>query len=140
MKILLAVDGSLATKRMLSHLAAHEELLGGGHQYTVLTVVPPLPLHAGRFVDRDALQACYREEAEQVFRPIRAFVAQQGWQASFETRVGHAAETIATMAREERFELLVMGTHGHSALANTVLGSVVTGALARCRTPMLLVH
>ena len=32
-----------------------------------------------------------------------------------------------------------MGTHGHSALANAVLGSVAQGVLARCQLPMLLV-
>ena len=30
MKVLLAVDGSDHTKRMLSYLAAHDELLGAG--------------------------------------------------------------------------------------------------------------
>ena len=33
-----------------------------------------------------------------------------------------------------------MGTHGHSALGNAVLGSVTQGVLARCKLPMLLVH
>ena len=39
MKILLPVDGSDYTKRTLSYIAAHDELLGEGHEYTVLTVV-----------------------------------------------------------------------------------------------------
>ena len=39
MKILLPVDGSDYTKRMLSYIAAHNELLGAGHDYTALTAV-----------------------------------------------------------------------------------------------------
>ena len=35
MKILVAVDGSPFTKRMLAYLAAHDEWLGAHHQYTV---------------------------------------------------------------------------------------------------------
>ena len=41
MNILLAVDGSAYTKKMLAYLATHEELLGGTHTYTVLTVQAP---------------------------------------------------------------------------------------------------
>ena len=37
MKILLAVDGSDYTRRMLSYLTTHDELLGPGHRYTALT-------------------------------------------------------------------------------------------------------
>jgi nucleotide-binding universal stress UspA family protein len=33
-----------------------------------------------------------------------------------------------------------MGSHGHSALGNIVLGSVATGVLARCTVPVLLIR
>jgi hypothetical protein len=45
MKILLPVDGSEFTKRSLAYVAAHDELLGKGHDFVALTVVPPLPTH-----------------------------------------------------------------------------------------------
>ena len=38
MKILVPVDGSPFTKRMLAYLAAHDEWLGDAHQYTLLHV------------------------------------------------------------------------------------------------------
>ena len=53
---------------------------------------------------------------------------------------GHAAEEIAVYARSRKPGLIVMGTRGHSALANAVLGSVAQGVLARCTMPMLLIH
>jgi len=53
---------------------------------------------------------------------------------------GHAAEAIAAVADAGEPDLIVMGTHGHSALGNVLLGSVATGVLARCRAPVLLVH
>ena len=46
MNILLAVDGSTYTKRMLAYLATHTELFATGNNYTVLTVQPPLPPRA----------------------------------------------------------------------------------------------
>jgi len=54
--------------------------------------------------------------------------------------VGHAAEAIAVFARAEQQDLIVMGSHGHSWIANVLLGSVATGVLARCNVPVLLVR
>lgn len=140
MKILLAVDGSHVTKRMLSYIAAHDELLGPSHAYSVLTVVAALPAHAARFLDQGVLDGYHLEEAEKVLKPIRAFVEQQAWTTRLLHRAGHAAEVIAEMADSEHFDLIVMGTHGHSSLGNVVLGSVATGVLARCKTPVLLIR
>lgn len=140
MKILLAVDGSDHTKRMLARIAAHDELLGAGHEYVALTVVPGIPAHAARFLDRATLDGYYLEEAEKVLAPVRAFAAQQHWKLSAVYAHGHPAETIAERAAGEQADLIVMGTHGHSALANVVLGSVASGVLARCKVPVLLVR
>ena len=38
MKILLAVDGSPYTKKMLAYLAVHDQLLSPDSQYTALTI------------------------------------------------------------------------------------------------------
>lgn len=140
MKILLAVDGSVYTKRMLSYLAAHAELLGSGHDYTVFTAVTPLPSHVGRFLDRKTLDDYYRQQAEEVLVPIRRFAEQQGWRIHTKHVAGHPAEEIAAQAESQKPDLIAMGTHGHSALSGVVLGSVTTGVLVRCKTPVLLIH
>ena len=140
MKILLPVDGSDHTKRMLGYIAAHGELLGAGHEYLAFTAVVPLPSHASRFVDQATLDGWHAEQAELVFKPIRAFAKQQQWNFRAVYRCGHAAEAIAAFAEVERPDLILMGTHGTSAFVNVVLGSVATGVLARCRFPVLLVR
>jgi nucleotide-binding universal stress UspA family protein len=139
MKILLAIDGSLVTKRMLSYVAAHDELFGPSHDYTVVTVVAPVPGYAARFLDQKILDDYYRDEAEQVFKPVRGFAEMQRWNLRFVHMHGHAAEVIAAVAQNEHCDLVVMGTHGHSSLGNVVLGSVATGVLARCKKPVLLI-
>jgi len=139
MKILLPVDGSEYTKRMLSYIAAHDELLGAGHEYTVFTAVPPIPPHAAGYLDRKLLEDYYREQAEGVLGPVRRFADQQGWTITVRHAPGHAAESIAAVASSLKPDLIVMGTHGHSALGSVLLGSVTTGVLARCKVPMLLI-
>ena len=140
MKILVAVDGSRYTKRMLAYLAAHDEWLGAHHEYTVLNAVSPVPQRAAVQIDRATLKAYHEGEAERVFKPIRAFFARQGFKASFVAKVGAPADVIASSAAKGGHDLLVMGSHGHGTLANLVLGSVATRVLASCSTPVLLIR
>jgi nucleotide-binding universal stress UspA family protein len=140
MKILLAVDGSSYTKRMLAYLAAHDEWLGANHEYTVLHSVAAVPGRAAAVIDRDALKSYYDDANEAVFKPIRTFFKKQGITADYVGKVGHAPEIIAKMADAQKFDLLVMGSHGHSTLGTLVMGSVTTKVLAHCKTPVLLIR
>jgi len=140
MKILLPVDGSDYTKRMLSYVATHDELLSRKHEYTVLTVVAPLPNHAARFIDRSTLDDYYKEQAELVLAPVRAFSEQQCWNLRLVHACGHAADTITAFAAAEKADLIVMGSHGHTSLGNVLLGSVASGVLARSKVPVLLIR
>lgn len=140
MKILVAADGSAYTKRMLAYLAAHDEWLGTHHEYTVIHAVMAVPPRAASAVDRDVLKSYYDDEAERVFKPIRAFFAKQGLKASFVSKVGPAADVISAAADKSGCDLLIMGSHGHGALAGLVAGSVTTKVLAHTRAPVLLVR
>ena len=140
MKILVAADGSRYTKRMLAYLAAHDELLGPQHQYTVFTGVAPIPSHAAAMLDSDMLQSYYADEAESVFKPIRSFLAKQGLKANFVTKVGAVAEALCKQANAGKYDLIVMGNRGHGALGNLVMGSVATKVIANTDKPVLLVR
>lgn len=140
MKILLAVDGSPTTRHMLSKLAARNELLGPGHQYTAVTVAMPISAHAASLLPAASIEGWHHEEAEKVLAPVRAFAAQNGWDLQTSFVVGHAGDAIAQVAEEGKFDMIVMGTHGHSSLTNVVLGSVATRVLARTKLPVLLVR
>ena len=140
MKILLAVDGSPCTRRMLAYIAAHDELLHNGHEFTALTVVPPIPQYAASYLTTDVIHGYYAEQAEQVLKPVRAFAEQQGWSLEMRQAVGQPGDAIAELAESGRYDLVIMGSHGHGALAGAVLGSAATRVLAKCKTPVLLVR
>ncbi len=140
MKILAAVDGSSYTKRMLAYLTAHDEWLGPQHQYTLVHVVPAVPPRAASVLDKATLKAYYEDTAEKVFKPIRSFFTKQGLKADFVFKVGNAGEAVADMAKKGSYDLLILGSHGHSSLTNLVMGSVATKVLANCSTPTLLVR
>jgi nucleotide-binding universal stress UspA family protein len=140
MKILVAVDGSVYTKHMLAYLAAHDEWLGKTHQYTVAHCAPRVPPRSAAVLDRETLKNYYAEECEKVLKPIRAFFGRHGLDVNYKATSGDPAQVIAELADEGKFDLLIMGSHGHGALGNLVMGSVATKVLASCKTPLLIVR
>ena len=141
MKILLAVDGSPYTKKMLAYLAAHDELITAGrHEYTALTVQAALPPRARAALSKELVDEYYAEEAAKVLDPVRAFMGQSGLAPTCQCQVGPAGETIAKFAEDGKFDLVIMGTHGHGSLGKLVMGSVSTQVLAGCSVPVMLIR
>lgn len=140
MKILLAVDGSDYTRKMLEYLCTHQKLFDSSHEFVLLNVPVPVPPHAKAAVGSATVEDYYQEEAQKVLEPAAAALQARGMAARCEWRAGHAGETIARFADEGGFDMLIMGSHGHGALARLVMGSVTTEVLDECRTPVLLIR
>lgn len=140
MKILISADGSPYTKRMLAYVVAHPEFFGPQHDYTVLTAVPSVPPRASVVIDKETLRDYYTEEADKVLAPVRAYAQEKGLPVKTEYKVGPPAEVISTTATNGKFDLIVMGTHGHSTLGKLVMGSVTTNVVAHCSVPVLLLR
>ena len=140
MNILLAVDGSVYTKKMLAYLAANNYLESSIHQYTVITVQPALPARARAAVGKEVVSKYYAEEAEKVMEPVCKYLDQHGVTPQRVVKVGNIGEAIADFADAEKFDMLVMGSRGHGALATLVMGSVTMQVLANSLVPVLIVR
>ncbi len=140
MRILLAVDGSPYTKKMLAYLTTHEELFSPGNEYVVFTVQPLIPARARAAVGKQIMDKYYVDEAEKVLAPVTKFLLRHGIDAKSEWKIGHAGESIAQYAESAKFDMIIMGSHGHGTLVNLVMGSVATEVLAHCKVPVLLVR
>lgn len=140
MNILLAVDGSPYTKKMLAYLAAHDEMLGTEHSYTAITVQPQLPPRARATLGKEMLNKYYADESEKVIGPVVKFLERKGVELKTLAKVGQAGETIAKVAEAGKYDLIVMGSQGHGALGKLIMGSVSTQVMANCTVPVLLVR
>lgn len=140
MNILLAVDGSAYTKKMLAYIAAHDELLGTQHQYTAITVQTPLPARARAALGKATADQYHADESEKVLAPVEKFLARKGIALKRIVKMGSAGPMIGKTADAGKFDLLVMGSHGHGALATLVMGSVTTQVLANSEVPVLIVR
>lgn len=140
MKILLAVDGSSYTKKMLAYLATHDDLFTQANDYAVLTVQPSLPPRARAAVGKEIVDRYYLDEAGKILAPVSKFLLRHGINANSSWKAGPLGETIARFAVDGKFDMVMMGSHGHGSLVNLVLGSVATQVLANCKVPVLLVR
>jgi nucleotide-binding universal stress UspA family protein len=139
MKILFATDGSACALSALSTLADHLDRFREPTRVLVLHVHPPLPYpNAAAWVGKDVIARYYNEEGEAALADSRGLLAARD--VAFETarQVGDPAQTIVAQAESTGCDLLAMGTQGHGALANLVLGSVTTKVLALAKMPVLL--
>ncbi|MDH4451506.1 MAG: universal stress protein [Rhodoferax sp.] len=140
MNILLAVDGSPYSKKMLAYLSTHAALLGTQHTYTVFHAQAALPARARAALGKSTVDQYYADEADKVLTPVAKFLQRHRIRATLDWKVGAAGALIGQRADTGTFDLVVMGSHGHTALGNLVMGSVATQVLAHCKTPVLLVR
>jgi nucleotide-binding universal stress UspA family protein len=139
MKILLAVDGSPYTKKLLAYLVTHD-LFIQNNDYSLFTVQPRLPPRARAAVGKAVVDKYYQDEAERILAPAAKFLLRHGIDAPSSWQIGNAGEMIAKFADSGKFDLVVMGSHGYGTLVNLVMGSVATKVLAHCKVPVLLVR
>jgi nucleotide-binding universal stress UspA family protein len=140
-KILVGVDGSEQSLAALETLCRHLHWFRDNAELTLLYVHPALPYQrAVSWAGKEAVHAYYDEESETALATARTALGQRNIAYKEEKRVGDAAEQIMDCATSGGFDLIAMGTHGRTALANLVLGSVATKVLAGSRIPVLLLH
>jgi nucleotide-binding universal stress UspA family protein len=66
-------------------------------------------------------------------------IDQDGIKVSLHEPTGTVAEEILNQAGVLHTDLIVMGTHGHGAMYNLLVGSATKGVLKRSKRPVLLV-
>ena len=107
----------------------------------VLTpVVAPLVggyLAPGAYVEAAALA---RRHASDGLAALARRARQAGVRARARLVEGQAFERITSVARSERADLLVMGTHGDNRLVRFLLGSVAHWVVATSTVPVLTVR
>jgi nucleotide-binding universal stress UspA family protein len=103
-------------------------------------VQPPMPPRARVAVGAEIANGYYADESAKVSNPVVKFLARHGIAPKIVHKVGMPGEQIAKAASAGKYDLVMMGSHGHSALGNLVMGSVATQVLAHCKVPVMLVR
>ena len=140
MKILIPVDGSVYSDNAVAFVASRTTLIGTEPEIVLLNVQAPLPARASRLVSREALEDYYKDESEKAFKPARKILKNAHMTAHEISRVGNPAEVIAKEGEDMKADLLIMGSHGRSALKGLLFGSVTNAVLAMTKIPLLMLR
>ena len=82
-----------------------------------------------------------REAAEGYAGEIKKLCDKSGVASKISIKMGHPVEEIVKEAKRSKANLIIMGSHGRSALSATVLGSVSYGVIHKdTRVPILIVR
>ena len=141
MKVLVAIDGSETALRALSYVVDHQEFFSANPELLLVNVHLPVPSGRAKAVlGNDVIAQYYKEEAEEMLAPARAVLAGKSCRVTERQIIGQPANEIIAVAQEDGCDMIVMGTHGRSAIGNLVLGSVAMRVIATSSVPVLSIR
>lgn len=140
MRILLPVDGS---ERSLDAIHHGLRLVRDGLQASFLLLNVQEPTHLYEVLmlrDADARAAAAREAGESALRAAQALLDTAGLAYEIEIVTGDPAQQIVEVAEREQCDAIVMGTFGHGALTEALVGSVSQEVLQHAGVPVTVVR
>ena len=139
MKILLAADGSEYTAKALNFLTAHKQLLSKDDELLVIHAQMLLPTIFNAAINVEKALEINESAANEVLLPIRKFLEKHAINYRCLSVVGSVAKEIVDAAKSDGVQLILMGTHGRSAVGSALMGSVAQRVVANSTVPVLLV-
>lgn len=146
-KILVPIDGSETARKALEY--AVELAKQTGSTIILLSVIDKSSYYAAQTVPPVSTPTHLLENLEDYFRQTaKAYVFEaEGLCKTKEVashtliKAGHPVEEIIKAAESSKVDLIVMGSHGKSALGAALLGSVTIGVMYReTKFPVLVVR
>jgi nucleotide-binding universal stress UspA family protein/CBS-domain-containing membrane protein len=137
-RILIAFDGSDGAKAALS-MAVSLARRRGTHlcSISVREHVPHYPATIDEVAaEKEELDAHFQALAKEA----RDYAAADSVHLETIVREGHEVRDIVEFAREGRFDLLVLGSRGHSRIFDWVVGSTSSSIASRARCSVLVVR
>lgn len=145
-KILVPTDGSKAAQKAARYAVDLATQLKAS--IIALSVIdkrsftgPTVPARKTARHVTEPIEDYLREAAEGYTGEIRKLCDENGVQSKTVITAGHPVEDIVKEATKAKADLIIMGSHGKSALAVAILGSVTYGVIHKeAKIPVLIVR
>jgi len=143
-KILVPLDGSKTAKKAAAYAVDLAKQLKAS--IIILSVIDQRTLiaqtvfasEAPRFTT-EPIGDYLKEAAEAYTGEIKKLCDKNGVTSKISIKTGHPVEEIVKEAKRSKADLIVMGSHGRSALSATVLGSVSYGVIHNDKSIHILI-
>lgn len=145
-KIVVATDGSKVSRKAVGFAAELAKQLGAtitlvGVIDTAYLISPGMPPDVSPMGIRESTEDLVRQALQAHLDDALTECQKNDLSAQKAIRKGHPVEEIVKEAEEGKADLIVMGSHGRSALKAAVLGSVAYGVLHKdAKIPVLIVR
>jgi nucleotide-binding universal stress UspA family protein len=141
MKILLAVDGSKPSLDAVDLLVEHADWYRSRPEVELVTVHLPVPKvpGLGSVVAKSGVQRYYEEEGAERLAAAKKKLDAAGIRYATHILVGPVAESLVKHAKEERCDMIYVGTRGMTSAAAALVGSTASKVLHISTIPVLLV-
>lgn len=140
MKLLIPIDASAYSDVAVAFVAGRPALGDTPPQIDLLNVQLPLPPRAGRAVGSEIALSWYEAEAGKALKPAIEKLRAAGLDPAWFHRVGHPGVVISDWVQAHGVDLVIMGSHGRTALKNLVFGSITQFVLAASHVPVLVLR
>ena len=140
MKILVAVDLSPASEKVVETAGGVAKLTGAS--VYVLHVAEPEPDFVGYDAGPEVVRTQVAQELRREHRGVQALAEKlrnDGIDATALLIRGPTVETTLKEAENLESDLIVVGTHGHGAVYDVLIGSYSAGIIRRSSLPVLVV-
>lgn len=141
-RILVAVDGSSHSAKVAKVVIRHVSAYKQPPELHLVYVHLPVPTLGGLIkpIGHETLRRYYREEGEDALRSVKKLFDRAKLACTMHIMVGPIAESLTSMAKKLKCDLIIMGTHGMGAVSGMLLGSVAIKTVHLARCPVVLIR
>ena len=140
MKVLFASDGSECSDRAAQYLVKRLRSQVKDLDVTLFYVDQPMLARVAAALGERRVAQIHQENSDETLKHARQRLKRAHIRFDECHTSGNAAAHIVRKAENQKYDLLLLGSHGRSALKNVLLGSVTARVLSECKVPVLVVH
>ena len=137
-KILLPFDGSVHSINATNYALNLAKMFGAN-----VTIINCYEWHSGIPEVQDLpikdVNVILKRKARDILKNAEGIFANEGIEYKLEVIEGGPGSVLANLAKSKEYDLIVMGSHGHSEIAGLFLGSVTHKVLNTIYCPVLVV-
>jgi nucleotide-binding universal stress UspA family protein len=137
-KIMIATDGSICS-RMAANNAIEIARLSGGTVYAVYVVSTDYFSSMAVDLDWERMREALKKEGVQALNYVTGAGEMEGVKVEPFLLEGHPATELIRYAKEEKMDLIVMGSLGKTGIDRLLLGSVAENMVRHSKVPVLVV-
>lgn len=135
-RILVAYDGSEGSRTALKRGIELAQALDA--ELVSISVEEHLPYYAASISEVKATKEQIDEHFRALTKQARDVAALSGLTMETIVQQGHEVERIVGAAKEGRFDLLIIGYHGHSRIFERAMGSTAQSIVRHAPCPVLV--